>query len=85
MVVTPVLAGGGLHVSLSAGGSSEDLVCRFSLALREALLAIAEHVSAPEAGRVGEEDFPLAGLDAEELSALLSTVAEDPTSAEEDR
>jgi amino acid adenylation domain-containing protein len=79
LVVTPALAAGRLHLGLTSHADAEETACRLARALRESLLRLAAHCQDPDAGRVTPSDFPLAGLDEDELSTFLAALAGDAT------
>jgi amino acid adenylation domain-containing protein len=77
LVVTPCLAAGRLHLGLTSHADAEETACRLAQALREGLHRLAAHCQDPDAGRVTPSDFPLAGLDEDELSTFLAALTGD--------
>jgi amino acid adenylation domain-containing protein len=84
-VVTSYETDEGLRVELVSRAADEEEICGFARALPAAMRALTEHFATPGAGAVSPSDFPLAGLDEDELAAFASLVSAADPDHEEDR
>jgi hypothetical protein len=74
-VITSYETRAGLRVELVSRAADEEEICGFARALPGAMRALTEHFASPGAGAVSPSDFPLAGLDEDELAAFASLVS----------
>ena len=74
-IITSYETGDGLRVELVSRAADEEEICGFARALPEAMRTLTEHFATPGAGAVSPSDFPLAGLNEDELAAFASLVA----------
>ncbi|MGH3374630.1 MAG: condensation domain-containing protein, partial [Actinoallomurus sp.] len=74
-IITSYETADGLRVELVSRAADEEEICGLARALPEAMRTLTEHFAAPGAGAVSPSDFPLAGLDEDELAAFAALVA----------
>ncbi|WP_431784116.1 amino acid adenylation domain-containing protein [Streptomyces chumphonensis] len=79
LVVSTRLTGGRLSLSVScrSGEAPPDVLSPLADALADALWRIADHCRTPGTGSLSPSDFPLAGLDADELTAFVDALGTD--------
>ncbi|MFH0245766.1 amino acid adenylation domain-containing protein [Streptomyces sp. HK10] len=88
LVVTTQVTGGVLRVTADcrSGEAPPDGLAALVDGLGDALRRIADHCRTPGAGSLSPSDFPLAGLDADELTAFIDAFGDDdPPTGEEAR
>jgi hypothetical protein len=73
-IITSYETGDGLRVELVSRAADEEEICGLARALPEAMRTLTEHFATPGAGAVSPSDFPLAGLDEDELAAFAALV-----------